>query len=401
MAAQPLTDRQADREREQARRIPGPQQARQRKAERTEQGETGRKPQHRERHQPGEGRCIDQEGVADPVKPRHEIAESEPETRHRRRRHAAPSPGSGAVDQPDRDRKGHKQHRPCIERRHRQRRQGAGDQRNRGALPSPGQDDRKTRSAEFVGGCHCEPAPSPGGGALSSACGVLPSGEASRRRLSRGGRAAGRSLRMAMGRALTPRGSASSTSISKLPGPEITSPRTGSRPTCDTRYPPSVATSSPASPVMKSSPITERASSRLARASATKELSACRTIAGGSSLSCSSSISPTICSTMSSIETSPSVPPYSSTTSARWIREACICANRSIARIDGGTYNSLRMMLASESGRARPTARKSRPAGKAFLRLALLVSETRAVAVMNARRSRMWTMPSGSSRVSL
>ncbi len=37
----------------------------------------------------------------------------------------------------------------------------------------------------------------------------------------------------------------------------------------------------------------------------------------GSSLSCSSSISPTICSTMSSIDTRPSVPPYSSTTSAR------------------------------------------------------------------------------------
>src|SRR3954470_13341110 len=68
---------------------------------------------------------------------------------------------------------------------------------------------------------------------------------------------------------------------------------------------------------MKSSPITERASSRLARASAMNELSACRTIAGGSSLSCSSSISPTICSTMSSIDTSPSVPPYSSTTGAR------------------------------------------------------------------------------------
>ncbi|MFK4582970.1 hypothetical protein ABIF83_006447 [Bradyrhizobium ottawaense] len=67
----------------------------------------------------------------------------------------------------------------------------------------------------------------------------------------------------------------------------------------------------------KSSPITERTSSRLARASAMKALSGRRTIEGGSSLSCSSSISPTICSTMSSSETSPSLPPYSSTTSAR------------------------------------------------------------------------------------
>ena len=95
-----------------------------------------------------------------------------------------------------------------------------------------------------------------------------------------------------------------------------------------------------------------------------KALSPCRTIDGGSSLSCSSSISPTICSTMSSIETSPSVP-YSSTTSARWMREACICASRSIARIDGGTNSSLRMMLASASGNARSTARRSRPAGTA------------------------------------
>jgi len=31
---------------------------------------------------------------------------------------------------------------------------------------------------------------------------------------------------------------------------------------------------------------------------------------------------------------------YSSTTSARWMREACIWANRSIARIDGGTNSS-------------------------------------------------------------
>ncbi len=48
------------------------------------------------------------------------------------------------------------------------------------------------------------------------------------------------------------------------------------------------------------------------------------TTAGSSSSSCSSAISPTICSTMSSIETRPSVPPYSSTTSARWMRVACI-----------------------------------------------------------------------------
>jgi hypothetical protein len=62
---------------------------------------------------------------------------------------------------------------------------------------------------------------------------------------------------------------------------------------------------------------------------------------------------------------------------------------RSIARIDGGTYNSLRMMLASASGNARSTARRSRPAGNGFLRFGFVVSPTRAFAVMNARRSRM------------
>src|SRR3954452_16354244 len=59
------------------------------------------------------------------------------------------------------------------------------------------------------------------------------------------------------------------------------------------------------------------------------------------------------------------------------------------------------MILASLSGSARSTARRSRPAGSGFLRLAVLGFGARAFAVMNARRSRMWTMPSGSSSVSL
>jgi hypothetical protein len=135
MAAQPLGDGEADGEREQARRIAGPEQAGQREACGGEQREIGRQAEHRERHQPGKRRRIDQEGVADPVKSDHEIAEPEPEARHRRRRHAAPSPGSGAVDQPDRNRKGQKQHRPCIKRRHRQRQQYPRDQRMGDTLP--------------------------------------------------------------------------------------------------------------------------------------------------------------------------------------------------------------------------------------------------------------------------
>ena len=39
----------------------------------------------------------------------------------------------------------------------------------------------------------------------------------------------------------------------------------------------------------------------------------------------------------SSIETSPSVPPYSSMTSAIWVRVACMRRNSATARIDAGT----------------------------------------------------------------
>src|SRR5438094_620256 len=47
------------------------------------------------------------------------------------------------------------------------------------------------------------------------------------------------------------------------------------------------------------------------------------------------------------------------------------------------------MMLASASGSARSTARKSSPAGNGFLRRALPGSPTRARAVMNASRLRV------------
>ena len=59
-------------------------------------------------------------------------------------------------------------------------------------------------------------------------------------------------------------------------------------------------------------------------------------------------MSPTICSTTSSIDTMPSVPPYSSITSARWMRVACILASRSIAGIEGGTNRISRMIFAAD-----------------------------------------------------
>src|SRR6266481_6052356 len=62
----------------------GPDQARQSKAEGRKQRQIGRQAEHGEWQQPGEGRCIDQEGVADPVKSGHEIAETEPPAGRRR-----------------------------------------------------------------------------------------------------------------------------------------------------------------------------------------------------------------------------------------------------------------------------------------------------------------------------
>ena len=43
------------------------------------------------------------------------------------------------------------------------------------------------------------------------------------------------------------------------------------------------------------------------------------------------------------------MPPYSSTTSARWMRVACIFSSRSSAGIDGGTNSISRMILVDDS----------------------------------------------------
>ena len=75
---------------------------------------------------------------------------------------------------------------------------------------------------------------------------------------------------------------------------------------------------------------------------------------GVSASSCSSSMSPTIDSTTSSIETRPSVPPYSSMTSAIWVRDACILSRRSSAGIDGGAYRTGLRMRASEQRHVEP-----------------------------------------------
>ena len=68
-------------------------------------------------------------------------------------------------------------------------------------------------------------------------------------------------------------------------------------------------------------------------------------------------------STMSSIETSPSVPPYSSITRAICVRVACILASRSIAGIEGGTNSMLRRILAADERPRQVDLAELEPAG--------------------------------------
>ena len=83
------------------------------------------------------------------------------------------------------------------------------------------------------------------------------------------------------------------------------------------------------------------------------------------------------------------------------MRVACIFSSRSSAGIDGGTNSISRMILVDDSGSARSMALKSRPAARGFLRRVGFAGSIVACAVMNAIRSRMCTMPTGSSSVSL
>ena len=155
------------------------------------------------------------------------------------------------------------------------------------------------------------------------------------------------------------RGSASRIWNSKPGSACTTSPRTGMRPSAEKMRPPSVSTSSTCSAMSKSGPIAAAISSSSTRASATKTSSETRLNITSSS-SCSSSMSPTTISTMSSCEARPSVPPYSSITSAICVRLTCIRRRRSEASIDGGTNRILRMMPASTSVFCRSTRERSK-----------------------------------------
>ncbi len=177
------------------------------------------------------------------------------------------------------------------------------------------------------------------------------------------------------------------------------------REACD--EPPKVSTSSASLIAVRSASIARKTSLRSARASTMKFPSTAASIFGLSPESCSSSILPTIISTMSSIDARPSVPPYSSMTSAMWVRVACIFTRRSRAGMDAGTKRTGRRILACDKDISKPLRGQRQlaaasPSGSAGGKPAARSFRCGAVAApaRKATKSRMCTMPRGSSRVS-
>ena len=141
VAAQPFGDRQCGGKAEDSTAVGTPHRAGKRKARGKEQSEAGGEPGHGDRQQPAECRCVNQEGVADPVEPGEKVTEAEPPATQSCRRNSTGTPASGAVDQQDQNRKSQKQHRPRIERRKRQNRHGAGRKGDQRTSPAPGEKD--------------------------------------------------------------------------------------------------------------------------------------------------------------------------------------------------------------------------------------------------------------------
>src|SRR2546426_2986491 len=89
--------------------------------------------------------------MADPIEAGEEIAEAEPPADTGGREHAAEAPASHAVDEPDQDRKRNEGKWPNIRRRQRQRRGGAGEERDQNTPPSLGQHDGMGEAGERHG----------------------------------------------------------------------------------------------------------------------------------------------------------------------------------------------------------------------------------------------------------
>src|SRR5262245_51152430 len=89
--------------------------------------------------------------MADPIEAGEEIAEAEPPADNCGREHSAEATAGHAVDEPDQDRKRNKGNWPNIRRRQRQRRGGAGEERDQNTPPSLGQNDGMGEAGERYG----------------------------------------------------------------------------------------------------------------------------------------------------------------------------------------------------------------------------------------------------------
>src|SRR5215468_6847434 len=231
VAAQPFDKGQRYSQSEQAPPVRQPERPRQRQAKPSVDSKHRRKPDDCKRQQPAEGRRIDQESEADPIKPSEKIAESEPPADRRSRDHRVPATAADTVNEPDQDRECQKQHRPSVERRHRRGRHRAGDERDRAAPPAPRQNDTVGKTGELHGvrGGFAPGRPVSSRGGTGLTIGARTGTVASRAVGER------RSLRRYILTRLTRRGSASSTSASNGSGPGTNSPRTGTWPALVTR----------------------------------------------------------------------------------------------------------------------------------------------------------------------
>ena len=141
------------------------------------------------------------------------------------------------------------------------------------------------------------------------------------------------------------------------------SPASGRWPISQVTMPPTVSNSSSLNSLPKRSLKSAIGVSALTR----KRPSGCGWISFGAPRrsSCSSSMSPTICSSTSSIVTRPATPPYSSTTIAMWLRDRRNSLSRMLRRFDSGIIATGRSSARMSHGapRRRGSAADLWPAG--------------------------------------
>src|SRR5690606_29052073 len=141
MATQPFKDGPYDREDGDAAIALEPEEPRNRGDGSSEKRKARRQQGDGERQQEGKFLCINQEGIADPVKPEKEIAEAEPPAYKRRTLHgtaaARPRRLTNAIKQPDENRNGEKENGQKPVRLKRERACRTCHQSRRIAPPTP------------------------------------------------------------------------------------------------------------------------------------------------------------------------------------------------------------------------------------------------------------------------